>query len=55
MRAIGDHTSLLQHNDAIRPAYLRQSMGDQNGRSSLLGAAHCLLDFVFGRAVNGAG
>ena len=43
------------HDDDIRPADLRQAMGDQDGRAALRGAEDGALNLIFGGAVDRAG
>src|SRR5216683_4563059 len=55
MCALVDQFAPPQHQYLVGPAYLRETMGDQQGRAPLQEAADRLLDLVFGGAVNRAG
>src|SRR6266487_1214967 len=52
MCALVDQFAPPQHQYLVGPAYLREAMGDQQGRAPLQEAADRLLNLVFGGAVN---
>src|SRR6266699_3149072 len=55
MCALVDQFAPPQHQYLVGPAYLRETVGNQQGRAPLQEAADRLLDLVFGGAVNRAG
>ena len=55
MGALVGETPLIQHQNLVRPANLRQAMGNEKGGALAANSPHRLLNLVFCGAVDGAG